>query len=325
MKFIARPKLRRFIRCVLSSFLIGSLFSVGVQAVETHEMLPQEVIINDVEFVYIPEGWFYKTGGVPEKGKALERLDESGGGNTKVWLDGFYIAKFEARARHLLPFLNTQRWTASEYDEANASCTVVKGSDGEYRLASPQKDLPATNLSWNLSNAWAQWMGFRLPSEAEWEKAARGQSQSLWPWGDHWPDETYAGFNTRRECYVWPVDAFAKGQSPYGVFNMAGNVREYVSDWYNYRNDAALEDGARNPTLPLEGTINEEWHGEADKGPWKMLKGGRWATGAKKIRVDARIYYRPQMPFLCNGARFALDVDTVQMHLRNGNAVISNR
>jgi iron(II)-dependent oxidoreductase len=273
------------------------------------EGLPREVVIRDVEFVLVPEGWFYKSGGVP-------RGEEADGGNAKIWLDSFYIAKFEARARDLGLFLNEQSGRDRQhYGGDFDSCSLRKSDGGQYELVKPQEDLPATHLSWNLANEWARWMGFRLPTEAEWEKAARGTDQRIYPWGNDYPDETYANFYTPSNCLVWPVDRPMKGRSPYGAYNMAGNVREYVADWYNPAQDALFKDGARNPALAAEGAPTAH----SDR-PLKLLKGGRWAANSREMMVFSRVTTSPERSFQCNGTRFALDATMVRDHLAKGTA-----
>lgn len=270
--------------------------------------LPKEIKLNGVEFILIPAGWFYKAGGV-------RAAADSTGGNAKVWLDDFYIAKYEARARHLVPYLNTLARPLKEYGGDHSSCSAQLDASGRYVLVRPEEDLPATHLSWRLADGWARYMGFRLPSEAEWEKAARGSDLRIYPWGDQNPDETYANFGATSECLVWPVDRFSKGRSPYGVFNMAGNVREFVADWHNPSADGLWRDGLKNPPLPPK----------FESEPMKLLKGGRWASKPPQMRVDARVRALEDDPFQCNGTRFALDPGVVLQKLKDGQAEITIR
>jgi formylglycine-generating enzyme required for sulfatase activity len=286
---------------------------------ERQESLPSEVNINGVELVLIPEGWFYKTGGVPEAGVVGRYEPSTGGGNAKIWLDSYYIAKYEARATDLVALLNAGAGRDLDYDGGEANCAVRETYWGNYERIRPAEDLPATHLSWNQAKAFATWKGMRLPTEAEWEKAARGTDQRLYPWGDAYPDETYAGFLTRSSCFTWPVDSFKKGRSPYGIYNMAGNVYEYTDDWYSQEYDRGLKDGLRNPPPPREASSRktQKYFNR------KILKGGRWASHESGLRVSHRYIYPPNRAFRCYGTRFALDADTVREHLANGTAEIT--
>lgn len=303
---------------LLGAILLGWIGSTAVVFAD-EPALPSEVVVNGVEFVKIPEGWFFKTGGVFDQSLAPQPQSESGG-NAKIWLDTFYIAKYEGRARDFQRFLATA--TAAEkatYGGDVEGCSVRLDAAGTYSLVAAQKDLPATHLSWVLADQFARWMGFRLPTEAEWEKAARGTDQRLYPWGNGYPDETFAGFNESFNCAVRPVTAYAKGVSPYGVYNMAGNVREWVADWLNEDADTQLKDGVRNPPLAAAGKSKRT---DVPQPQSKFLKGGRWASGENGILISARAYMAPEEPFRCNGVRFAVDAQTVRAAVAAGKATV---
>lgn len=308
---------RSFLRGLMLCALCLASPAVVVAASPTP--LPAEITINGVEFVLIPEGWFYKTGGVRDVENGHLQPAKESGGNARVWLDSYYIAKYEARARDFANFMNAKdRAIADTYGGHLDGCSVRLDEANRYALIEPELDLPATHLSWVLADEFARWMGFRLPTEAEWEKAARGPDRRQYPWGDEFPDETFAGFLGGFQCSVQPVDRYSKGRSPYGVYNMAGNVREFVADWFNADYDARLVDGVRNPPSARKGTTWEGvvWH------PSRILKGGRWADGAVGVRIASRVYYVPDAPFRCNGTRFAVDINTVREHLARGTAQV---
>lgn len=286
------------------TFLLGCLALIAPTAAQ--DKLPGEVMIRNVEFVLIPEGWFYKTGGVMAGADGRDS-------NAKVWLDNYYIAKYEARARDFAPFMNAERGRSDHlYAGRMESCSVRQDQTGKYYLVDPAQDLPAAHMSWELADRFARWMGFRLPTEAEWEKAARGNDQRRYPWGDETPDDSYANFYVAADCLVWPVDSASKGRSPYGVFHMAGNAREFVADWLNPEADAKLADGVRNP---VANTPPETSPQRA-----RLLKGGRWGDSAVGIRIAARVWMAPEQSFRCNGTRFAVDVQTVRDLLARGEA-----
>jgi formylglycine-generating enzyme required for sulfatase activity len=287
--------------------------------------LPSELAINDVEFIKIPAGQVWHQ--VPVIDPVTSFAKGSGRREVRLWTDAYYIAKFEARGRDFQRFMasGSSRFTAQyepdgkrPSDGATQGCAVRRSDEKGYYLTEPDKDLPATHLSWDLADEFARWMGFRLPTEAEWVRAFRGDDKRMYPWGNEFPDDTYAAFQEgATQCHVQPVNAHPKGKSPFGVHNMAGNVFEYVADWYNVKFYNGLKDGDRNPvaTEPLVIT--------GLRGPKRVVRGGRWASSASEISMAGnRDSQATDEPFICYGARFAIDVTTVRRHLAAGTATI---
>lgn len=306
----------------MRSFMIGALMALTLltgTSASRAQALPQEVVINGVEFVHVPEGWFWYAvdGGT---WKDVSEYKVPWYRDVKIWLDGYYIAKYEARARDLFRFFKSgASQKTSQYVSGEArGCAVRRRPDGEWYLAHPERDMPATHLSWELSVEFAAWMGFRLPTEMEWVKAARGTDKRVWPWGNEYPDDTFAGYAQGPDCHALPVDYFRNSVSPYGAYNMGGNALEYVQDWYNENYDAGLKDGMRNPPLATEGTTR---NGELTA-QMRSLKGGRWGSNADAIHVYARRRMAPSDNFICFGARFAIDEATVRAHLSKGTATV---
>ena len=113
------------------------------------------------------------------------------------------------------------------------ACTPPLNGDYPNRyLDSTYANHPITYVVWSQAIAYCAWAGRRLPTEAEWERAARGEDGRLYPWGDTPPDIFRLNYNDNIGDTT-PVDRYPFGASPYGVLNMAGNVREWVSDWFN--------------------------------------------------------------------------------------------
>ena len=306
-----------FLLSALLLFLAGNAGGAPIQPHATNE-----VVINNVEFVFVPGGWFWYP--LPDRDPITGYRRGSGRREIKAWVDSYYIAKYEGRARHFTAFLNSGKSKhVGEYDSPSSpengavhGCSVRKGETGSYFEVDSRQDLPATHLSWNLASEWATSLGFRLPTEAEWVRAFRGDDKRIYPWGDEYPDDTYAGFQEGGNlCNPRPVNDFPKGRSPYGVYNMAGNVYEYVADWFNLNHSNALKDGVRNPVA------SEPYRSPDIDEPNKLLRGGRWGSGVGELSIYGNKAQHPaSSSFRCYGVRFAVDAATVRQHLLAGTA-----
>jgi len=152
----------------------------------------------------------------------------------RVYLDDFCIQKYEVTRRDFARFVTIASYTARGWN------VPYSEQDGE---------LPVTGVLWEDAQAYCQWAGMRLPTEAEWEKAARGADGRRYPWGNEWDT---AKANTARSGIggVLPVGSFPDGTSPYELFDMAGNAAEWVADYYDANYYATSPD--HNPTGPTQ-------------------------------------------------------------------------
>lgn len=151
-------------------------------------------------------------------------------------IDSFYLSVFAATNEQFARFLSEMRPSADQLQRWVSwldRIVLAPNESQTYRARSGFENHPVINVTWFGAEAYCQWAGLRLPTEIEWEKAARGMYGRIFPWGNEWdPDRLcWWGSHDEKETTV-PVDAFENGCSPYGIFQMAGNVEEWCVDWY---------------------------------------------------------------------------------------------
>ena len=158
----------------------------------------------DEKMVFVPSGWF--TMG-EDDGRASNEPQHT------VYQDAFCIQKVDVTRQAFIKFL-----TETGYRALGWSIPYPEG----------HSDFPATGVMWEDAQAYCQWANLRLPSEAEWEKAARGTDGRRYPWGDEW-DTQNANTVESGKGDVLPMGSFPQGASPYNALDMCGNAAEWVS------------------------------------------------------------------------------------------------
>jgi formylglycine-generating enzyme required for sulfatase activity len=186
----------------------------------------------------------------------------------KVYLGAYFIDKYEM--------------TQEDYDKCVEAGKCTANQKDEGFIGSRQ---PVGGVTWVDAQSYCSWAGKRLPTEAEWEKAARGTDGRMYPWGNKF-DGKKANFCDKNCQFDWalknwddgyakkaPVGSYPAGASPYGALDMAGNAWEWVADWYQryyYR-----QSPERNPQGP-------------DTGRHRVLRGGSWSGNSYDLRVAGR-------------------------------------
>jgi iron(II)-dependent oxidoreductase len=212
----------------------------------------------------------------------------------------YYIGVYAVTNEQFARFLSETRPTPQQFDywlPWNERVLPPDSANMSYRVAPGFDRHPAINVSWFGAQAYCQWAGLRLPTEIEWEKAARGMDGRLFPWGNEWQPNFLRWWNNRpRNETTAPVDAFPEGWSPYGLYQMAGNVEEWCADWYQPDVYVRYASGDLHP--PTHGV-------------------GRIARGGaclRRNRLEFRCAMRRANPpalvnILCTGIRCAADAN----------------
>jgi len=246
-------------------------------------------VVNDGygDYVYVAAGAF-KMGDNFGDGEARERPVHT------VELDAFYIAKYEMTNGEWKKFLSDPAYSNPKFWPGERTVPRDRNpywnDPANHGGGTPgNDDYPALSVDWDSAVAYCNWLSsktgkkYRLPTEAEWEKAARGTDQRRYPWGNE-IDPTYANYvNERRTNTLAPVGYYDGGMhgqrqthsnaSPYGLYDMAGNVLEWCADWYS--RDYYQVSPRKNPKGPAEGA-------------YRVLRGGMFVDEAFDLRSYAR-------------------------------------
>jgi eukaryotic-like serine/threonine-protein kinase len=259
--------------------------------------VPTPTIFLDT--IYIPAGDFLM--GATDRDAAIEeKLDDELPAHT-VTLDGYSIDRTEVTNAMFAAFVKAQNYktvadrnpdAARVYDPR--SPVFIKNPDaswrdptGSGRGIAGKDQYPVVQIAWADADAFCRWVGGRLPTEAEWEKAARGSDGRVYPWGNTYDGNLLNGSDKTLgldpQLFIYkdgydftsPVGTFPKGASPSGLMDMSGNVLEWVNDIYS--NTYYQVSPSHNPKGP-------------ESGSYHVLRGGSWYSGPKNSRAAHRVY-----------------------------------
>ena len=230
------------------------------------------------EMVLIPKGNFEygAPAGTPTGAVDATEGVLTGEGFNTVELSEYYIDKYEVTNSQYLACQNAD--VCTEPYEINSSKYPNYYYDPAYR------NFPVLWVSWNQANTFCQWAGKKLPTEAQWEKAARGETYRKYPWGEEEPQDNAENAIANYSALfadVTDVTSFDSAVSPYGVYNMSGNAAEWVTNWYDidsYYTQSDAADPLKDPTGPEDGGTLQK----------KVIRGGSWVSLTTEMTTYSR-------------------------------------
>jgi formylglycine-generating enzyme required for sulfatase activity len=232
-------------------------------------------LTDGATIVYVPAGNFLMgSSDVDKDAQADEKPQHT------VYLDAFWIDKYEV--------------TNTLYKKCvdASKCPPHIRTDSRLRdtyYGDPRFDnFPVIYVSWDDAKSYCAWASKHLPSEVEWEKAARGMDGRIYPWGNNFDQNRLNSALDGHGYDTMSVGIFPLGASPYGAMDMAGTVAEWVADWYSQ--DYYTYSPSNNPTGPSEGQQ-------------KVLRGGHWVDTQKETRVTYRYHWAPDLREIAYGFR----------------------
>ena len=293
-----------------ASATVAPVAAARPSEVRQPELAPTIVSKDGAEMVLVPAGEFVMGTAPDDIARLLRRHPKANGAILKdeipkhrVFLEAFYIDKYEVTNARFQQFVQTTGYRTQAEREGGGKIrtgakTWAQVPDATWRAPRGQGSSiagleahPVVQVSWHDAKAYCTWAGKRLPTEAEWEKAARGTDGRLYPWSNEL-DGTRANFCDRHCPFEWkdasaddgyrstaPVGSYEGGKSPYGAYDMAGNVWEWVADWYDAK--YYQRSPARNPSGPTSGTQ-------------VVLRGGSWLYTASDFRTTERAGVPPE-------------------------------
>ncbi len=228
--------------------------------------------IDGIIQIFIPEGNF-----LMGEGREIIGVDQDNAPEHAVYLDAYWISQTTI--------------TNAMYQQcyqAGMCRQPIRQELNPHYYDPAFANHPVVYVIWNDAEQYCEWSGGHLPTEAQWEKAARGTAGRLYPWGDYKPNASLANIGGDLDSTV-PVGSYPRGASPYGVLDLGSNVREWVADWYqpNYLGESNV-----NPTGPETGDV-------------RVLRGASWFDPLRYARVTSRLYHEPDSAGWNRGFRCA--------------------
>ena len=262
----------------------------------TSSVIQQTSEKDGMEMVYIPAGDFIM-------GNNSSDVDKNEKPEHTVYLDAYWIDKYEVTNSQFLQFIDETGYIT---DAERAGCSYVwrsgnwpcingaswRNPTGPGSDVKSIPDHPVLHISWNDADAYCSWVGRDLPTEAQWEKAVRGEKGYLYPWGNETPTAQLANFDGNVGAST-AVGSYPSGASPYAAMDLAGNVWEWVKDYYG-QSYYYSKSSWNNPQGPASGQ-------------YRILRGGSWLYNESYMRSTMRLSIFPDYAGNNNGFRCAMN------------------
>ncbi len=227
--------------------------------------------VDHINMVFVPAGRFIMGGDVYYEEQPIHSVN----------LNAFWMDQTEVTNAAFANFLNE---TGNRLEggvtwlDAKDDSVRIHFRDNSWQADQGYENHPVVEVTWHGANAYCSWAGRRLPTEAEWEKAARGTTANIYPWGNNEPNADLLNFN-KNVGDTTEVGSYPNGASPYGALDMAGNIWEWTADWY------ARTYYSSPPSINPQGP---------DSGIFRVLRGGAWSyrdTYARSMNRNAGAPY----------------------------------
>jgi formylglycine-generating enzyme required for sulfatase activity len=268
----------------------------GYQPMEAIDVQTRVSKVDGMEMVFVPAGSFPMGSTASDENAFQNEIPQH-----EVILDGFWIDRTEVTNRMYASCVDAG---ACELPWAYGYVQYRSITREDYFINAEFQDYPVIYISWYAAQAYCEWASRRLPTEAEWEKAARGTDTRLYPWGNKLVAGDLLNFADTNTDFNWsyhiindgfedtsPVGNYPLGASPYGALDMAGNVWEWNADWYG--RDYYQESPRENPPGPAAGTH-------------RVIRGGSWRDSNWGTRIAHRSRLSPDQALGYIGFRCAL-------------------
>lgn len=269
----------------------ASRYYYYVVTIDENQLLSKSRTVSGINRVTVEQQLVYVHGGSFTMGRSGAGVPLNQQPSRDVVVSSFIIDKYEVTTERYVSFLNDSNY--ADYHDS-MSLIGIKRNGTKFSLDSSWAHYPAVWLSWSNANNFCKWVGGRLPTEAEWEKAARGNDGRLYPWGNSFyygqnPPVYYlanyvagyipsddSGFSFDGAQNIAAAGNYSTGVSPYGIHDMAGNVSEWCNDWY--------------ANTPPKITVDPKG---PEMGLWRSYRGGSFKSYPEELSAAYRFRLDP--------------------------------